>query len=425
MTLMDGSPATADLFPPFDHCVRQFEAFGHLTRSALHECSLQGNRSLQVLYHTNEFWTSLQRQGNGLHEISYRACFKPQLPAFFIERLTRPGEVVFDPFMGRGTTLIEAALMDRIPMGCDVNPLSQYLVRPRLNPPSMQKVEQRLDEIPWSMERELPDDLLVFYHPQTLREICALRHYLLLQDQNHLSDSIDDWIRMVALNRLTGHSSGFFSVYSMPPNQAVSVASQKRINTRRRQSPPIRDVRSIILKKTRSLLRHCNEKVLQRLRQRSKKACLLTGQSTQLDRIKSESVSLVVTSPPFLDVVDYASDNWLRCWFLGIDSKQLKMTVPGRLDQWEEQMTCVLDELGRVLKPGGMVAMEVGEVRKGTVDLEKSVIRCGVESGFEVLMVLCQEQAFTKTAQCWGVRNNSQGTNSQRIVLFRKPNRRS
>ena len=275
------------------------------------------------------------------------------------------------------------------------------------------------------MERELPDDLLVFYYPQTLREICALRHYLLLQDQNHLSDSIDDWIRMVALNRLTGPSSGFFSVYSMPPNQAVSVASQKRINTRRRQSPPIRDVRSIILKKTRSLLRHCNEKVLQRLRQRSKKACLLTGQSKQLARIKSECVSVVVTSPPFLDVVDYASDNWLRCWFLGIDSKQLEMTVPGRLDQWEEQMTCVLDELRRVLKPGGMVAMEVGEVRKGTVDLEKSVIRCGVESGFEVLMVLCQEQVFTKTAQCWGVRNNSQGTNSQRIVLFRKPNRRS
>ena len=68
----------------------------------------------------------------------------------------------------------------------------------------------------------------------------------------------------------------------------------------------------------------------------------------------------------------------------------------------------MLNELRRVLKPGGMVAMEVGEVRKGTVDLEKSVIRCGVESGFEVLMVLCQEQVFTKTAQCWGVRNNSQ-----------------
>ena len=181
MTLMDGSPATADLFPQFDHCVRQFEAFGPLTRSALHECSLQGNRSLQVLYHTNEFWTSLQRQGNGLHEISYRACFKPQL--HFCERLTR--RKVVRSIHGEGTTLIEAALMDRIPMGCDVNPLSQYLFD-LSQPPSMQKVEQRLDEIPWSMERELPDDLLVFYH---LRHCvrCALRHYLLLQDQNDLS----------------------------------------------------------------------------------------------------------------------------------------------------------------------------------------------------------------------------------------------
>jgi hypothetical protein len=37
----------------------------------------------------NEFWTSRQRQANSLHEISYRACFKPQLPRFFIELLTK------------------------------------------------------------------------------------------------------------------------------------------------------------------------------------------------------------------------------------------------------------------------------------------------------------------------------------------------
>ena len=57
----------------------------------------------------NEFWTAKQRAAHSLHEISYRACFKPQLPRFFITRLTVPGEVVFDPFMGRGTTLLEAA----------------------------------------------------------------------------------------------------------------------------------------------------------------------------------------------------------------------------------------------------------------------------------------------------------------------------
>ena len=46
----------------------------------------------------NEYWTAKQRQANALHEVSYRACFKPQLPGFFIGHFTRPGELVLDPF---------------------------------------------------------------------------------------------------------------------------------------------------------------------------------------------------------------------------------------------------------------------------------------------------------------------------------------
>ena len=59
---------------------------------------------------------------------------------------------------------------------------------------------------------------------------------------------------MVAVNRLTGHSSGFFSVYTLPPNQAVSLESQRKINEKRQQVPPVRDVPSIILKKSKTLL---------------------------------------------------------------------------------------------------------------------------------------------------------------------------
>src|SRR5881296_1970527 len=117
----------------------------------------------------NEFWTSKQRAASSLHEVSYRACFKPQLPRFFIERLTRPGERVYDPFMGRGTTLIEAALLGRVPVGCDVNPLSAVLVRPRLLPPPIQAIQKRLDEIDLTHANpdKNSDDLLVFYHPKT------------------------------------------------------------------------------------------------------------------------------------------------------------------------------------------------------------------------------------------------------------------
>ena len=52
---------------------------------------------LSVPLLVNEFWTSRQRAAHSLHEVSYRACFKPQLPRFFIERLTEPGQTVYDP----------------------------------------------------------------------------------------------------------------------------------------------------------------------------------------------------------------------------------------------------------------------------------------------------------------------------------------
>ena len=192
----------------------------------------------------NEFWTSKQRAAHSLHEVSYRACFKPQLPRFFIERLTRPGDCVYDPFMGRGTTLLEAALLGRRPAGCDVNPLSGLLVEPRLEPPFVEDVALRLRRLRLSGEVNLPKELTVFYHPDTLAEICVLRSYLRERARENRLDAIDRWIRMVAVNRLTGHSPGFFSVYTLPPNQAVSVDVQRKINAKRQQIPPRRDVPS-------------------------------------------------------------------------------------------------------------------------------------------------------------------------------------
>ena len=95
----------------------------------------------------NEFWTAKQRQANSIHEISYRACYKPQLPRFFIDIFTEEGDTVYDPFAGRGTTLIEAALMGRQVVSNDVNPLSAILTKPRLNIPSIDEIKTRLDEI--------------------------------------------------------------------------------------------------------------------------------------------------------------------------------------------------------------------------------------------------------------------------------------
>lgn len=372
--------------------------------------------------YTNEFWTARQRQASKLHEISYRACFKPQLPRFFISLLTEPGERVYDPFTGRGTTPLEAALLGRQIISNDINPLSRILTEPRLFLPVYEEIKARLYAIPDNPEGTSEIDLSMFYHPDTLRTLCSIRGYLLDREKRGELDRTDAWIRMVATNRLSGHSPGFFSVYTLPPNQAVSPERQITINRDRNQIPPYRDVREIILKKSRSLLQGIDQKQRENLIRAADSSLFITGDARRTPEIPDNTVSLTVTSPPFLDIVQYATDNWLRCWFNGLDAEEIgkQITITRKLADWEAVMGDVFRELFRITRPGGYVAFEVGEVRNGSVRLDEHVIPLGITAGFTCTAVIINQQDFTKTANIWGVNNMSVGTNTNRIVLFFK-----
>jgi DNA methylase len=371
----------------------------------------------------NEFWTSKQRAASSLHEISYRACFKPQLPRFFIERLTTAQDTIYDPFLGRGTTMIEAALLGRSVIGCDINPLSSILTGPRLRPPTVQQVRERLAKVNWNYDGDFNEELLTFYHPDTLREIYALRSHLLNRNRdydNSDNSNVEDWIRMVATNRLTGHSAGFFSVYTLPPNQALTPKRQQKINEMRQQTPPRRSVPDLIIRKTESLLESVSESDRSRLHKAASDAVLLTRSADHTPEMRSNSVDLIVTSPPFLDVVDYATDNWLRCWFNGIEESTIEIWTFRKPEEWVAAMQRVFRELRRVLKRGGYVAFEVGEVRRGKVKMEELVIPAAKEANLKPVLVLINTQEFTKTSNCWGVTNQLAGTNTNRVVLLQK-----
>ena len=373
------------------------------------------NRSNSYAVHlptyTNEFWTAKQRAGHSIHEISYRACYKPQLPAYFIEKFCKPASVVYDPFMGRGTTLIEAQLHGHRAIGNDINPLSQVLTSSRLNPPTLTDIEKRLSEIDLSNGAEIDPDLLVFFHEDTLSEIYGWQTYF----QQEQLDAVDAWLQMVACSRLTGHSSGFFSVFTLPPNLAASIASQRKINEKRNQRPEYRDTKALIYRKSKQLLRRnlpdhfCRED-----------AELLIESADNTPQIPDESVDLVVTSPPFLDIVDYEQDNWLRMWFCNIEIEAGKIWQLKCLDDWVARMRDVLVELHRILKGTGKIAFEVGEVRNGEIFLENAVAKASVDAGFVPEKLMINTQHFTKTANCWGVSNNKKGTNSNRIVILKK-----
>jgi hypothetical protein len=262
----------------------------------------------------------------------------------------------------------------------------------------------------------------MFYHPDTESEIVALQSYLASRLDEGEEDDIDRWIRMVATNRLTGHSPGFFSVYTFPPNQAVSAESQLRINKKRNQVPEYRDTKKIILKKTQSLLSGVTDGERAALKTIAKRARFFTQDARATRRIANKSVQLTVTSPPFLDTVGYASDNWLRCWFNKIDLAAVNgvITTAKGLDEWSAVMAGVFRELYRVTKRGGWVAFEVGEIRKGTIKLEEHVVPLGCRAGFSCVALMINSQTFTKTSHLWGVKNNRGGINSNRIVLLRR-----
>ncbi len=304
----------------------------------------------------------------------------------------------------------------------DVNPLSRTLTEPRLYPPTINTVEERLTQVKYKKKGRSDLDLSMFYHSDTESEILALKRYLAKRKASDEEDSIDLWIRMVATNRLTGHSPGFFSVYTFPPNQAVSAESQKKINEKRKQKPEYRDTKSIILKKTKSLLRNLTDQDRANLSTSAGSAQFLTGDARFTEGIASGAVQLTVTSPPFLDIVGYASDNWLRCWFNEIDTDAVTgtITMAKTIEAWSIVMGDVFKELYRITKQGGWVAFEVGEIRNGKLKLEEHVVPLGINAGFRCDAVLINSQTFTKTSNIWGVKNNARGTNSNRIVLFKK-----
>lgn len=369
-----------------------------------------------IPYFRNQFWTSVQRSESPIHEVPYRASFKPSLPEFFIDMLSGTGDTVHDPFMGRGTVPVQAALMMRHAYGSDINPLSVLLTRPRLYPITIQAIRSALSTIDWAEDHSWPEDLMEFFHPETLRQIMALRQWLLIHAAplDDLNPNVSaDWIRMAVMTRLTGHSSGFLSNRSMPPNRMVDARGQHRLNKRNGFVSVEKNAAEIIDKKSCELLSDSCATPVMRHR-------LGVGPAWHTPWIKNASIDLVVTSPPFVDVVDYGKEHWMRAWFAGIAHDDIAFSHHASIDAWTSMIRMTLVELMRVVRPGGYIAIEVGEVRSGKLNLERYVWQAAQGLPCTLLGVIVHEAPFTKTAHCLGVNNNSKGTNSNRIVLMQR-----
>ncbi len=64
----------------------------------------------------------------------YPAKFIPQIPQFCIRQFSEPNDIILDPFCGSGTSLVEALLLHRNAFGLDINPLAQLISKVKTSP---------------------------------------------------------------------------------------------------------------------------------------------------------------------------------------------------------------------------------------------------------------------------------------------------
>jgi hypothetical protein len=245
-------------------------------------------------------------------------------PETFVRRnllaWSKPDDIVCDPFCGRGTTIFESLLNGRRAIGCDTNPVAFCLSRAKSAPPTLSDVLDRITTLerkyaaaPMPRAGELRDDFFrLCFHSDTLRQILFLRSKLRWRENQP-----DCLIAALALGCLHGESHRTELCFSnrMPRTISTKPAYSVRWWQKRGCTPPQRNVFSIL----RKAAKYRYESALPAIRGRVVEGDARRA-TTMLNAYRGR-VSLVVTSPPYLDITDYREDQWLRIWFLGGPSR--------------------------------------------------------------------------------------------------------
>ncbi len=329
--------------------------------------------------------------GHAYHPMcSYLASFPAALAHAFIARYTRPGDVVVDPFSGRGTTPLQACAEGRIGVGNDLNPLAHLLTAAKLDPPTGRALESRLAHLrlDWSFEMErwrelasaivrgdavqvppgfgdgpragthdVPPEVALHFHPRTLGQLLFVRGRL------DLADPADRFVAGAIAGILHGKRPGYLSElmpngFSMAPGYARDYAARTGFVA------PDRDLFILLGAKLRRLARDGRPAAPGIALLGDARDAGARARAALRERGLPDRARLVVTSPPYLRVIKYGSFNWLRAWLFGFSAAE----IDAALDHWHrrgpylEFLRDVLAGLRPVLAHDAVIAMVLGDV---------------------------------------------------------------
>lgn len=303
---------------------------------------------------------SFNARESSLHQLApYVGKLKSGMVRVLLDAYTLPGDVVLDPFCGSGVVPLESILMGRHAIANDLSPYAYVITRGKLSAPrSKNQAISQAEEVISEVERRAPHTDLAttpewaakFFHSQTLREVLAA-FQVMKERQNYFLTAcllgILHHVRPGFLSYPASHLTPYLRPKMYPPEKFPHMYTY-------------RDLRSRLLSKVarayrRTMFTDLRYQVTWRVLQ----------ENTMNLSIDDKSVDAVITSPPYFGALDYARDNRLRLWFLGVaDWKELDRSLTASDDVYIPQMTQCLRQLYRVLKMGGYCVLVLGDVER-------------------------------------------------------------
>ena len=342
-------------------------------------------------------WKDQQRLwGPALHPMcSYLASFPAALAHAFIGRYSRRGDVVVDPFSGRGTTPLQACAEGRVGVGNDLNPFAHLLTASKVEPAGRAETATRVAalRLSWAAGsaawlelaarvvadraapvpvpragggsdpaaiadgETVPAEVALAFHPATLGQLLFVRSALRLDDRT------DRFIAAALTGILHGKSASYLSPL-MPNTFSMAPRYVREFAARTAFSAPQRDVFGGLERKLARLHR-------EPLPTAPGIALLgdardAAGRSREALRARGlpDRARLVVTSPPYLRVVKYGYYNWLRTWLLGFDARAIDAALDDahHREPYLAFLRDVLVDLRTMLSDDAVVVLVIGDV---------------------------------------------------------------
>lgn len=346
------------------------------------------------------------------HQIApYIGRIKTTIARSLIEQYTLPGDLVVDPFCGSGVIPLEASLAGRRVLASDTNPYGLALTRAKLLGPLDEVTALRqLERARAGAERRLPDQDLraiprwvrVFFHPTTLRNALALRDELVARR---------DWFLLACLLGILHHQRPGF--LSFPSSHLVPYLRDQLFP--RERFPELYEERDVYVR--------MHAKVHRTFRRPpgSRGHAVVSLRDSRRLTVPT-CVNAVITSPPYMNELDYIRDNRLRLWFLGrrLPPKQ-DILKRNREHSFRCLMTTTLGRIADAVVPGGAIVLIVGDASRGVRTLDSADV---VRDIFQQVPALSRFDLCTVIADTIPdlrrSRRDLRGTKRETVLVYRR-----